>query len=130
MTTQQAAAVIYTIDVNKLARFYERLIGMSVIRTEQDYCVLSFGAFQLTVHAMPEHNMNDIATSSPPVAREHGAIKLSFPIDSLARARQVANELGGLIYGVEREWSYEGMTLCDGYDPDGNVIQLFETIER
>jgi predicted enzyme related to lactoylglutathione lyase len=53
-------------------------------------------------------------------------VKLSFRVDSIARAREAAAGLGGAVYGPDREWVDEAATVCDGYDPDGNVFQLFQ----
>jgi hypothetical protein len=27
---------------------------------------------------------------------------------------------------ADREWSFNGVTVCDGFDPEGNVIQFRE----
>ncbi len=29
-----------------------------------------------------------------------------------------------MIVPVEREWTFDGLTICDGHDPEGNVVQL------
>jgi hypothetical protein len=78
------------------------------------------------VHQIPEQYSKNIVITVPPVVRESGAIKLSFRVDSISRSRQTAAELGGHVYGAEREWSNGEATTCDGYDPDGNVFQLFQ----
>jgi len=87
---------------------------------------IEIGTFRLTVHQIPEQYTKNIVIASPPVVRESGATKLSFRVDSISRSRQTAAELGGLVYGPDREWSNDGTTICDGYDPDGNVFQLFQ----
>jgi predicted enzyme related to lactoylglutathione lyase len=78
------------------------------------------------VHQIPEQYAKNIVINVPPVVRETGAIKLTFRVDSISRSRQTAAELGGLVYGPDREWINDGTRTCDGYDPDGNVFQLFQ----
>jgi predicted enzyme related to lactoylglutathione lyase len=83
--------------------------------------------FRLTVQKIPERYAKNVKIATPPTVRENSSIKLAFQVTDLAQARQIAAQLGGEVYPSEREWRYEGMTICDGYDPDGNVFQLFSS---
>ena len=122
----QAGAVLFTVHLKQLAHFYEHVVGMRVVKTASDHVVLEIGTFRLTVHQVAEQYANNIVITSPPVVRESAATKLSFRVDSISRARQSAAELGGLVYGSEREWDNDGSRTCDGYDSDGNVFQVFQ----
>jgi predicted enzyme related to lactoylglutathione lyase len=122
----QVGAVLFTIRLEQLSHFYEHVVGMRVIRMSSDHVVLEIGTFRLIVHHIPGEYAKNIVITSPPVVRESGATKLSFRVDSISRARQTAAELGGLVYGSEREWDNDGSRTCDGYDPDGNVFQVFK----
>ena len=124
--THQVGAVLFTVRLSHLADFYEQVAGMHVGKTAPDHVVLEISTFRLTVHQIPEQYTKNIVIASPPVVRESGATKLSFRVDSISRSRQTAAELGGLVYGPDREWTTDGTTICDGYDPDGNVFQLFQ----
>src|SRR3954469_4475816 len=119
-------AVLFTVRLKDLANFYERVVGIRVVKTASDHVVLEIGTFRLTVHQIPEPYAKNIVITSPPIVRESGVTKLSFRVDSISRSRQTAAELGGLVYGPEREWNDDGSTTCDGYDPDGNVFQVFQ----
>lgn len=125
LSKHQAGAVLFTIHLRALASFYERVAGMTTFRTEDDHIRLEKGLFRLTVHKIPQRYAKKIKITTPPTVRENSAVKLAFQVPDIAEARQVAAELGGAVYPPEREWHYEGMTVCDGYDPDGNVFQLF-----
>ena len=125
MSNHDAAAVLYTINLRSLARFYEKVVGMSV-HAHHDHAVLDKGSFRLIIHQIPEQHAANIRIENPPKVREGGAIKLSLPVASISTARQAAAQLGGRVYDVDREWTYEGSTVCDGCDPDGNVFQLFQ----
>lgn len=122
----QTGAVLFTVRMNPLAHFYEQVVGMHVVKTASDHVVLVIGEFRLTVHQIPEQYAKGVVISSPPAVRESGATKLSFRVDSISQSRQTAAELGGRLYGPEREWTDDGARVCDGYDPDGNVFQLFQ----
>jgi predicted enzyme related to lactoylglutathione lyase len=125
MTNHDAAAVLFTINLHSLAHFYERVAGMRVLRTEDDHIGLGTGSFRLTIHQIQARHARGITVATPPVVREGGALKLALPVKEIAQAREAAAQLGGAVYSPDKEWSYEGSTICDGYDPDGNVFQLF-----
>lgn len=130
MDSHDVGAVLFTVNLRKLTHFYEQVVGMNVAKEASDHVVLESETFRLTVHRIPEQYAKSIVTTSPPVVRENSAIKLSFRIKDISRSRQTPSELGGLVYGPEREWSDLETTTCDGYDPDGNVFQLFQATER
>jgi predicted enzyme related to lactoylglutathione lyase len=122
----QVGSVLFTINLQRLAHFYEKIVGMNIVKSDSHHVVLEVGTFHLTVHQIPEQYAKNIVITVPPAVRESGAIKLSFRVDSISRSRQMAPELGGHVYGPEREWDNEETTSCDGYDSDGNVFQLFQ----
>lgn len=128
MSDLQVAAVLFTIRLRSMAHFYERVVGMHVHRTEADHIVLKKGGFRLTVHQIPDEHARNISLAMPPKVRGSSAIKLSFPVESLSIARATAAQLGGCIYGTDHEWEYEETIVCDGWDPDGNVFQLFQAV--
>ena len=122
----QAGAVLFTVRLDPVAHFYEQVVGMRIVKTASDHIVLETGMFRLTVHQIPEQYAKNIMIASPPAIRDSGATKLSFRVDSIPQSRRTAAELGGLVYGPEREWIDGETTTCDGYDSDGNVFQVFE----
>jgi predicted enzyme related to lactoylglutathione lyase len=119
-----AAAVLFTIDLARIAQFYETVAGLRVAGAEDDHVVLENGSFRLIIHQIPAQYAKHIRIDDPPAVREAGAIKLSFPVVSIADAREAAARLGGSVYPAGRESSYDSATVCDGWDPDGNVFQL------
>ena len=129
MNSQQAGAVLFTVDLRRLAHFYEQVVGMHIVKSDSDHVVLEVGRFRLTVHQIPEQYAKNIAIKVPPVVRETAAMKLSFHVESISHSRHTAAKLGGLVYGPEREWSNDEATTCDGYDPDGTVFQLFQVVQ-
>ena len=119
-------AVVYAKDVARLSRFYAEVAGLAVTHEEQGHVILETQAFQLVVVAVPARIAERIQIASPPVRREDTAVKLCFAVPSLAAARSLVARLGGELNGSEREWQFQGNRVCDGHDPEGNVLQLRE----
>jgi predicted enzyme related to lactoylglutathione lyase len=124
MNTHQGGAVIYAKDPKRVAAFYEHVASMRVCRTAEDHVMLESGSFQLIVVRIPERIAKSITIESPPVRRENGAIKPVLFAENIAHAREVAAKYGGALDGAGREWPFDGTTVCDGCDPEGNVFQL------
>ena len=118
-STPKAGALVFAKDPERVARFYEQLLALSVSHAERDHVVLESSSFQLVVHAIPQHIASSINISVPPEVREETPIKLLFPVSSLAEARAAAPLLGGHLGPSEREWQAGGIRVCDGYDPEG-----------
>lgn len=123
-----AGAVVYAKDLQGLARFYAGICGLPVVQQAADHALLQSEHFQLVLHALPPAIAAEIEIGSPPQRREEQAIKLCFRVASIAGARAVAAGLGGQVDGPEREWVFAGQRVCDGHDPEGNVIQLRELL--
>jgi predicted enzyme related to lactoylglutathione lyase len=121
-----AGAVIYAKDPQRLANFYRQVVGLVVAHTESEYVVLESPALQLVLHSIPAAIAAQITISTPPIRREGTAVKLVFPVSSIHSARSLALALGGALHSQEREWQFQDCIVCDGCDPEGNVIQLRE----
>lgn len=121
-----AGAVVYAKDLAGVAAFYASVAGLVVVANEPDFVVLTGTHQELVVVQIPDHIAESIEVETPPVRRADTAVKLFFPVASLAAARAAAVGLGGVVDPVEREWTFRGATRCDGHDPEGNVIQLGE----
>ena len=117
-------ALVFAVDIDRLAVFYEALLGMSVARGDRDHIVLESDSLQLVIHAIPGHIARSIVIASPPQVREDTPIKLLLPVTGIAEARAIAPSVGGRVGPVEREREAEGIRACDGVDPEGNVFQL------
>src|ERR1043165_7241369 len=118
ITKHETGAVLFTTNMQSLSDFYERVAEMTLLLTADDHIRLEKGLFRLTVHQIPEPYAKNITITTPPTIRENSAVKLVFQVEDLAKARHVATEMGGAVDPPQREWDYEGTTVCDGYDPD------------
>ena len=120
-------AIVYAKDIQRLARFYAAVADLEIVHEVADHLVLESETYELVVVAIPAAIAARIVITSPPERRENTAFKLSFRVDSLAAARATANDLGGELNAPAKEWSFQGMRVCDGCDPEGNMIQVRET---
>jgi predicted enzyme related to lactoylglutathione lyase len=122
-----AGAVVYAKDLRRVAAFYEHAIDLTVTRREPTFVPLRCAGFELVVHAIPADIAASITLTDPPQRREDGAVKLVLPVSSIAAARAGAQRYGGKIDAPGCEWEFNGARLCNGHDPEGNVIQVRET---
>ena len=127
-TMPPSGAVVFAKDIQRLAAFYEQLCGLAVVHAESDHIVLESAAVQMVVHAIPKRVAQTITITQPPMLREQTPIKLFFAVQDLAQARLRAAELGGQIAPAAGEWEARGFRVCDGHDPEGNVIQLRQSV--
>jgi predicted enzyme related to lactoylglutathione lyase len=118
--------VIYAKDIDKVSAFYAAVSDLAVTLVEPGRVELAGGGFELVIIAIPEHIAVDIEIADPPQRREETPIKPIFVVHSIAAARAVAGVHGGVIDSPEREWELPHARVCDGHDPEGNVIQLRE----
>lgn len=119
--------VLYAKDAQRVVTFYRDVTGLNVARTAADHVVLKSPAFQLVVLEASHPLAETIAIADPPHRRENTSIKLVFFAESIADARKTAGLLGGGLNAAEHEWKFEGSTVCDGYDLEGNSFQLRES---
>jgi catechol 2,3-dioxygenase-like lactoylglutathione lyase family enzyme len=103
-------AVLFAQDVSKIAQFYASVLGMKATHTEPDLVVLESNAAQLVIHGVPAAVKKKYPISVPPRVREDTAVKLVFPVPSIAPAT--------------KEFQARGFRACDGVDPEGNVVQF------
>lgn len=127
-TLHDAGVVIYAKALDRVSRFYEQVAGLRVTHAEDDHVVLESGAFQLVLVAVPERLAASIELTDPPRLREDTAIKLVLVVADLAASRDMAPALGGQLLPPAREWRFQGMRVCDGHDPEGNVVQFRERL--
>ena len=121
-----AGAVLFAKDLARVARFYEGVLGMRRLHAAVGHIVLDSPQVQLVIHGIPARVAAGIQISQPPQRRSDTAVKLFFPVGSLSEARAKAAALGGQLDSPDKEFTARGFRACDGYDPEGNVLQLRE----
>jgi predicted enzyme related to lactoylglutathione lyase len=122
----RAAAVLYAKDMDRVAAFYAAVLGLETAGRDDEHVLLESPAFQLVVLRIPSHIASTIQIAVPAVRRANAAVKLVFFVPRIADVRAAAEARGGVLNGAETEWLFNGWKVCDGLDPEGNVIQFRE----
>jgi catechol 2,3-dioxygenase-like lactoylglutathione lyase family enzyme len=122
----RTGAVLFAKGLDRVAAFYSNVLGLSEAHRDGDHILLESPGFQLVVHRIMGHSPAPAHADEPPVRRAAAAFKPVFFVPSLASIRLVAETHGGVMEPQEKEWSYNGVRVCDGVDPEGNVIQFRE----
>ncbi|MCX6422253.1 MAG: hypothetical protein NT180_07790 [Actinobacteria bacterium] len=117
--------VIFSINVPRLADFYEAVVGVKRSPYPGDNgkdIRLRSDNEEILIHSIPAKIAKTISVQSPPEAREDTPIKPVFDVDSLTEALAEVSLKGGVV--TERTFELDGLTRHDVLDTDGNVIQL------
>lgn len=123
----RAGLFVYASDMGRVARFYESVAGMRRLHQSDELVVLQSADIQLLVHRIPPHVARDIVVTTPPRRREDTALKFFLTVPSLDDARSVAAALGGEVF--DGHWRGPGFVACNAMDPEGNVLQLRESLD-
>ena len=119
-----AMMVVYAKDIAKVAAFYQRTLGLSVIEAEPKFVVVGDAHLEIAVVRMPGARARDTQILVPPQVREGTALKFSFLVDDFERVHREAVAAGGGTKRVTAAWSWRGQIHLDGYDPEGNIVQF------
>ncbi len=123
----EISAVLFVKDLGNVTAFYSAVLGVPCVYRDEYHAVLRFdNLFALDIHQIPAQYAAGIRIETPPQRRELAAIKLSFPVASIAQARHAAAEQGGLLDAGPPAWVIEQQKICMGHDPEGNVFQVKE----
>lgn len=121
-------AVVFAKDVQRMARFYERVLSLAVVHADADHVVLESALQQIVIHSIPKRIAAGIHITIPPERREDTALKLFFAVDNIDAVRASAAALGGQVDPPARAWEARGFRAVDGHDPEGNVLQFRELV--
>lgn len=122
----KSGLVIYAKDLRRVAAFYAGMLGIVPAHADEESVTLELPGLQLVVHRIPPHIAAGIVVGDPPAVREDTAIKPVLVIASLATARATARTLGGALADTGHEWRHGGAVVCNGVDPEGNVVAFSE----
>ena len=122
----RTGAVLFAKRLDRIAAFYSAVLGLTEANRDDEHIVLESPGFQLVVHRIPGDRATTVESGVPPVRRVTAAFKPVFFVPSIASVRLIAEAHGGVIEPVDKEWSFNGVPVCDGLDPEGNIIQFRE----
>lgn len=118
------SAVVFVHDLHHVTRFYRALASMDVVHEDDVHVVLGLAGFELVVHLLRHEPPVVLDERGLPPVREDCYLKVCLPVASIAAARDVAAANGGRILPPDREWESRGVRACEGWDPEGNVLQV------
>ena len=122
----RTGVVLFATRLDRVATFYSRVLGLGEAHRDDDHILLESPAFQLVVHRIPDHGATAIPPAEPPTRRATAAFKPVFFVRSLEGVRTIVSTHGGAMEPRDKEWSFNGVAVCDAVDPEGNVIQFRE----
>ena len=120
--------VLYAVSPGRVARFYEALAGVKRVEPSEGYVLLEIDGHELVIVRTTAEFAAAIELSDPPLPREDAPIKLTFSVESIAATRAAVAGTGGEIYPSDHEWEFRSLVVCDGVDPEGNVIQVRQSV--
>ncbi len=104
--------IIFSSRVAALADFYRRAFGFAIVGTAaDDWIELSSGGCNLAIHG----------TARDTRRKGDSGIKLVFGTTRVAAVRRRLTKLGIAMGAV---CAFDGISMCDGKDPDGNRFQI------
>ena len=120
--------MLFAKNVDRVARFYSVVLGLAESNRDDDHILLESPGFQLVVHRITNGGAAAGDITAATARRATAAFKPVFFVASIARLREVAEMHGGVMEPADQQWSFNGVTVCDGVDPEGNVIQFRELV--
>ena len=126
MEAASVSAVLFVKDLKRVATFYTQALGMSCTLSDEHHFILNCRGFNLIVHQIPKHIADGVVLQQPPHRRVEGALRLNFPVQSIAETRRLARSLGGKLDYTPPEWAEPSANVFLGYDPEGNVFKVSE----
>jgi len=123
-TAQQQGLVVFAKNKKRVSAFYAQVLQLEVMESASTHDLLRGGSYEVVVHAIPRRMASTITLTRPPTPREDTPFKPSFIVPSLDAARKTAQATGGFLKPAQGAWHFRGCTVIDGWDPEGNVVQL------
>jgi catechol 2,3-dioxygenase-like lactoylglutathione lyase family enzyme len=122
-----AGTVVYCLDLARMRAFYAGVGALERIDDGPGFVVLGLEAVEVALVQAPPDAVAALGPLPDPVPRRvDNPVKLVLPVDSLDAARAAAPGLGGQIDPESCTWSFRGGRICDGQDPEGNVVAFRE----
>jgi predicted enzyme related to lactoylglutathione lyase len=121
--------VIFAVDVNKVAAFYQAVLGVSPRPNPGDNkkdLRLCRANEEILIHSIPAHITKTIKVQTPPAPRDDSAMKPIFDVEALTESLAQVSGKGGVVTAMT--FTLDGLTRHDVLDPEGNVIQLRSAI--
>jgi predicted enzyme related to lactoylglutathione lyase len=118
--------VLWVEDLPSAKTFYRELLNAQILDDSATFVRVASKSNEVLLHLVPEQYREGI--SSPVAVREEASIKPIFSVTSIESARHAVSELTGQVNDSDTEQTYGESRYCDGYDTEGNVFQVCESV--
>jgi len=123
-TMLQQGLVVFAQNKKRVSAFYRQALGLEVQESDSSHDLLRGHGYEVVVHTIPRKYAAGISISKPPQSRDETPFKPSFVVPSLAAVRMAAESTGGYLKPVDDAWRFRGHVVLDGWDPEGNIVQV------
>jgi catechol-2,3-dioxygenase len=123
---QLTSIVLWVEDLSIAKDFYQKLLSAEILDESATFVRVASKHNEVLLHLVPEQYREGI--SLPPRLREDAVIKPIFVVPSVNEARAAVAGLSGQVNPAGTEQVYAQSRYCDGFDPEGNVFQVSETV--
>jgi predicted enzyme related to lactoylglutathione lyase len=118
------SVTIYVRDLAAMESFYAEVTGATCRDRGDSFATLATSDFSFTLAQIPAEYAATFSISNPPEPREEAAIKVSFPVTNLERARAIVDQYGGISEVGMEPWEWNGVVRVNVVDPEGNVVEI------
>lgn len=118
--------VLWVENLEAAKEFYRQLLSALVHDDSATFVRVASQENEVLLHLVPEQYREGI--SSPPAVREDAVIKPVFVVRSINESRIAVANLSGQVNDADTEQTYSNSRYCDGFDTEGNVIQVSERV--
>jgi catechol 2,3-dioxygenase-like lactoylglutathione lyase family enzyme len=125
--------VVYVADLARCTAFYAELAGLDLVERDDGFVTLASSQVELSLVRMSGLDADvdpDVDFEVDTARRTDAAVKLSFPVVSLAAVAERAPDLGGELDDPATTWEFRGWRHRHGADPEGNVVSFREPSTR
>ena len=118
--------VLWVEDLSIAKDFYQKLLSAEILDDSATFVRVASKHNEVLLHLVPEQYREGVAV--PPRLREDAVIKPIFVVSSVNEARAAVAGFSGQVNSADTEHVYAQSRYCDGFDPEGNVFQVSETV--
>lgn len=118
-------AILYAYDLDRLSAFYADCLGLAPAEQGDGYRELQADDLVLWLvrGRTPAPRLDP---NGSVMRRSEVPLKLAFAVENIDRVARTIESSGGMV--AKASWEFGGYCRRDAVDPEGNVIQLLESL--
>ena len=120
-------AVLYAKNLDNLVEFYLLIGGQKIDGVKAEFAVIANSGTELIIIQTPKEIAAQIVIEDPPMVRSETPLKPIFEVSSIADVLKAVTKFGSRPAPGAKPWAFRQYLVQDIIDPEGNVIQLWQT---